>query len=323
MKRLSSNVAGLNFLALAAAITSTMTNAEAGVVIQRMLDKSAVDKALVPPEHHVEAILGLVEPQLIHIGFIDKCYEWDHWLRSHVTLYHDTDHRYLSPSGTEVVSALRNLARLGDEKVDTIVTTCYSCRAWVITFVEWCLGVPTILCSISGSVILAQPESKVTVLIPSEHKPMEPVKIELFQSSGSLYDTLRVDASRVHEGRPRIFSGMVNVQVHARQTLQTLGADVGIGLRGMLDSLLYAIPHAISLFFPTISAMNVPENRSAVETFRTGKNSGFWMAYLTRHFPDDRRIYTTMCKYLGTLAEDAAGFIHVTTVNDGLLFNQS
>ena len=309
LKRLSSNVAGLNFLALAAAISPAMTSAEAGLVIQRMLDKAAFDKSLVPPEHHVEAILALLEPQLNHIGFLDKFYDWDHWLRRHVAVYYDSDHQYPSPGSMEqIVSALRNLARLGDEKVDTIVFTCYSCTAWVITFVEWCLGVPPTLCSNSGSVILAQPESKVTVLLPAQHKPTEPVKLELFQSSGSLYDTLRIDLSRDLEGQPNIFSGMVNIQVHAMQTLQILNADAGIGKRGILDSLLYAIPHVISLLFPTLPKMKLLENRSAVENFRTGKDPDYWMAYLTKYFPDERRIHTTMCKYLGITIDDAKGF---------------
>lgn len=171
LTRLSSNVAGLNFLALAAAIAPLMSSAEAAITIQRMLDSSASDKSLVPPEHHVEAILDCLGSQLALFGFLDKCYEWDHWLRQTVKVYSITDHRYPSPHGMEqVVSALRSLARLGEDNVKTAVFTCHCCVPWMTAFVEWSLGITPILCNDSGTVIVAQPESKVTMVIPTKKK---------------------------------------------------------------------------------------------------------------------------------------------------------
>ncbi|KAL8747794.1 MAG: hypothetical protein Q9190_000366 [Brigantiaea leucoxantha] len=267
--RLCGNVAGLSFLALAAAITPVMASDEAGSVIQRMLYRSAGDKSLVPPEYHVEAIVAILEPQLNTHEFLDKYYEWDYWLKTHTQLYHGHENRYPSPNGIDqIVSAMRDVARVGDENSNTVVFTCYS----FVTFVGWCLGVTPTLCTASGPVILAQPESRETILILPRGQPAEPLKVELFQSSGSLWDTFHVEISQDHEGKPRSFNGMVHVQAHAQQTLQILDADSGIKLRGILESLLYAIPHAISLLSPVKTEMASLEDMSVFQKFRRGND---------------------------------------------------
>lgn len=249
LERLSSNVAGLNFLALCTALVPTMEIEEAAEAIQRMLDNTACNKALVPPEYHVQAILELLEPQVSRIGFQDKCYEWDHWLRRHVTPYHDTAHHYPSPSGMDhIVSALRSLTRVGDDDVDTLVVTCYSCTVWIIAFIEWCVGVPPSLCRDSGSVILAQPESRATVLIPTVDKPEKAMKIELFHSAPSLHDAIYIDASQDHEGNSKSYSGMVGVQIHGEQTLQALGVDSELALKGYRGRCTSCSPTRQNLF---------------------------------------------------------------------------
>ena len=124
LERFSGSVAGLNFIVLVAALVPIMPLEEAADAIQRMLDKSAYDKILVPPAYQVQTILELLDPSLSQIGYIDKCYEWDHWLRSNVTSYHDTTHRYPSFNGMgQIVAALRHLERLGDESIDAVTIT--------------------------------------------------------------------------------------------------------------------------------------------------------------------------------------------------------
>ena len=135
MQQLSSNAAGLSFLALAATLTSTMTGADAASAVQRTLYTSSSDKSQVPPEHHVEAVLTLLDPQLSSLGFQDKCYKWDQWLKDQALLSHSHSLQYPSPSGLErIVSAMRTVARIGDENADTVVFTCYSCTIWFYCF---------------------------------------------------------------------------------------------------------------------------------------------------------------------------------------------
>ena len=318
LTRLSSNVAGLNFLALAAAIAPLMPNAEAASTIQRMLDSSASDKSLVPPEHHVEAILDCLDSQLALFGFLDKCYEWDYWLRQTAKVYSKTDHRYPSPHGIEqVVSALRSLARLGEDNIETAIFTCHSCVPWMTAFVEWSLGITPILCNESGTVIVAQPESKVTIVIPTEKKAAEPVKVELFLSTGSLYECLRFEPSTNHDGYLRRLSGMVTLETHSRQTLQALGTATGIGLRASLECLHYAIPQTIELIYTSVPLMDDYAIRVDVEKFLQGKNPNYWMAYLPKYFPDKERVYTTMRTYLGSLVETPTIFRALKTGTTG------
>ena len=309
LEKLSSNVAGLNFLALAAAIVPTMTLEESGAAIQQMLDTSAIDKTLVPPEHHVQAILEVLGPQLHQIGFIDKVCEWDLWLNNHVRPFYDTGTKYPSPACmNKVVSALRSLARIGNEKIDNIVITCYSCTAWIIAFVEWCMETPPSLCSVSGSAFLPQPDSKIIILIPTEHRPVEPNKVELFQASDSLYDTVYIHPAQNFDDQPQIICGMVSAQVHAQLTLQAFGTDPQLGLRPVLEALLYALPQIKRLLIPLGWDSISLDGQTFSQEFRTIEDTQTCVAQFSNCFPEATVIYSTMCKYLGPYMRNTAGF---------------
>ena len=301
LERLFSNVAGLNFLALAAALVPIMMIDEAGIAIHKMLDKSAVDKTLVPPAYHVQAILELLEPQLNQIGFVETCYQWDHWLRNHITPYHDTQHRYPSSNSMgHLVSALRSLARLGHESIDSIVITCHSCTAWIAAFVEWCLGLPPSVLYDSNTVVFAQPESKVTILVPSERKITDPIKVESYQASGALFDMICIDASQDHNGQPGIFSAMTTLQVHAQQTIQSL-TDSSLEVRALLEALSYGILHARAL-------IGTPTQGDTLRDCPPEIDLPFENAQCTRYFPDKRMLYSAMSNYLGPYAKDVKRF---------------
>lgn len=316
LEKLSGNIAGLNFLALSAALVPTMNSIEAAEAIQRMIDISASDKRVVPPAHHVEAILDVLQPQLERIGFMEKCYQWDHWLRQHVSPYYDTNHQYPSAAGIcQVVSALRNL-RVGDANIDTLSFTCYSCAAWMVAFIEWCIGEPPSLFSTSGLVILPQPESRISLLIDQSHQYAGPIKIEMFHSSGSLYDTFRICPSLDYGGIPRTFEGMVNLRVHAEQVLQVLNADSGLALRAMLQALVHAIPQVQNLLIPTAGIMNEMFGASLkTKDVRPPENG---MDLFTSVFPDKRKTYDIMRQYLGDYADSAGGFKQLPSGTTGL-----
>ena len=324
LKRLSSNVAGLDFLALAAALKPAIAGPEAGAAIQMMLDNSASDKSLVPPEHHIEDILKLLEPQLQSLGFLDRCYGWHHWLRRQAPFYDEEDLGYPSPRGMElIVSSLRKYARLGDERVNSVIFTCHSCAAWVISFVEWCLGISPTICSTTGFVIYSQPESGIAVHLPLNRKSTEPIKAELFQSSGSLLESILFDASQDHKDYPNSLHGMVSIQVHAQRMFQVSEADSGLALRAMVEGLINAIPCAMRLIIPMMSTVrngtykSEPHDRSLVadEVYR-----GALKAHFSNLFPDESRVYATLCKYLERLEIDVRGLKQISPGTTGMFY---
>ena len=294
--RLASNLAGLNFLALAASLVSVTSNADSAAAIHRMIEETAADKLLVPPEYHVRSILDVLEPRLNRSGFSDRCYTTEVWLRSVMDNYAGDGNEIPSTTGIgSIVSVLRNLARLGDEKVDRVILTPNSCFAWLITFIEWCLGVSPALQMSSGTIIRPEPESKVIIVFPALTKPSEGVTIETFTVSGSLYDTIRIHHAVDDLGNVITFTGMVNLRTHAEQTLQSLEADNGLGLRAVMESLSYAIPEVAKLLILGLNGLKSGSTRILPPTF-------------PRLFPEETRIQKTIEAYFGPYAAHFHGF---------------
>ena len=251
LHRLASSMAGLNFLALSASLVSVISTVDSANAIHKMIEESAGDKLLVPPEYHIRSILDVLEPRLNRVGFLDQCYATEHWLRSVIDNYAGDDNEIPSTNGIgSIVSVLRNLARLGDEKIDRIVFTPNCCFAWLITFIKWCLGTSPAIYMSGGAIVHPEPESKVTILLPTMAKASNGVVIETFTISGSLYDTIRIHHAIDDIGNPLKFLGMVSLHTHAEQTLQYCEADGGLGLRAVMESLSYAIPEVSTLLIP-------------------------------------------------------------------------
>ena len=99
LKRLTSNIAGLNFLALAASLVSVTTTIDSANAIHKMIEESASDKLLVPPEYHVRFLLEILEPRLNRVGFLDRCFTTEHWLRSVIQNYDGNGNEIPSSKG--------------------------------------------------------------------------------------------------------------------------------------------------------------------------------------------------------------------------------
>ena len=165
-----------------------------------------------------------------------------------------------------MVSALRNLARIGDERVDRITITPNSCFAWLIMFVEWCLGITPAIYMSSGTVVNPEPESKVTIVLPISPTLSNGITVETFTTSGSLFDTIRIQHAVDEYGKTITFVGMVSIRTHAEQILMSMNAHQGLGLSTIMQALSYAIPEASSRLIPF-------SNRSQLEVGRTRERS--------------------------------------------------
>ena len=297
LHRLASNLAGLNFLALAASIVSVTSIADSTTAIYQMIVESASDKLITPPEYHVRSILDILEPRLNRIGFLDRCYATERWLRSMVANYNGNGNELPSSAGIgSIVAVLRSLARLGDEKVDRVVFSPNCCFAWLITFVKWSLDTSPAIHMSNGVIIYPEPESKVTIVLPIQAKPSIGIAIETFTISGSLYEIIRIHHGVNDFGNPLTFLGMVSLHTHAEQTLQVLEADDGLGLRAVMETLSYAIPEASKLLISiNPSLLGTRGTQTLPSTF-------------AKLFPEENRVRRTIEAYFGPYAKHFRGF---------------
>ncbi|KAL9108962.1 MAG: hypothetical protein Q9227_006358 [Pyrenula ochraceoflavens] len=271
-EQLSSNVAGLNFLSLAAALMASSDLHEASSTIQQLIDRSARNKKLVPSEFHVYHILEVLEPRLSRLGFLEMCYTWDRWLFKFEPTRKLTSDSHLSTIGAEnFLNAFRSLLRIGDEKTDKIVITSHSSTPWVLAFIEWCTGCPPHICDTAGSVILAQPEAPIILVLPSSPNESNGTEIELYSTSKTLLETFVVKSSQANDNKARTFHGMVTVAAHGQQTLHEFQASSDIGQKAMLQALCLSLKQCSQLLRPGEPFSPNPQRVQAIEQFYSGE----------------------------------------------------
>ncbi|KAI9858849.1 MAG: hypothetical protein M1824_004014 [Vezdaea acicularis] len=294
LESLATNLAGLNFLALATSLVSVTTITESSDAIQKMLENSASERHLVPPEFHIRRILEVLEPRLNRIGFLDRCYATDCWLKDVVDDY--KGNKYTIPSATgvgSIVATLRPLFRLGDEQVDYVTITPNSCLAWLITFIEWCLGTRPSIYSSDGSPINLEPESKVRIVLPLVPKPSQGIGIETFTISNTLYDAICIHHAVDDYGEPLSWTGLVSIHTHAEQMLRLMDAEKGLGLRAVMNGLSYAITEVL-------------DRITSAENFMSSHPPKVYPS-MARLFPDTESIQRTIDTYFGRYAKDFPG----------------
>ena len=298
--QLSNNVAGLNFLALAAALVSTSGVHEASTTIQHMMDHSASNKQTVPAEYHVLNILEVLEPRLVRMGFLETCYAWDRWLLRHAPTRNCASNYYPSSIGVkQIIMALRSIVRIGDEEADSVVVTSYGCTSWTLAFIEWCMGIPPNICCEAGGVIFSQPESPIVLVIPSKPSQNRSMRVELFTASKSLLETFVLTASRTEEDNFREYQGMVTVKTHGQQTLQELQSNSDLGSRAIRETMPYALNKVVQLLRPDFPFSADRGRHRAIEMWHseTEKNDLSWIRLLPEFFSPES-VINTMRLYL-------------------------
>ena len=157
--------AGVQFLALAAALVTTTGPFQGGLALEVMLENSASDKTLLPTSRQLKGLLVVLEHRLVASRFADIVVYCRNLLSE---LPPEVEERergfwkaatyYPDPDGiSKLVDAFRQLSRIGDATSLQLKAT--ACAPWVIAFTKWCLGIfPTIQLE-DGTIILEQPPS--------------------------------------------------------------------------------------------------------------------------------------------------------------------
>ncbi|KAJ9160669.1 hypothetical protein NKR19_g3030 [Coniochaeta hoffmannii] len=163
------SIAGLHFLALAAAMVTTMVPHKAATAIQGMLASTATDKTLLPTVRQLCGLLESVEPRCHRSGFADEVAGYHILLsRSGGRTQRITAGKANVPNDQGIqslVDAIRQLGRVGSDDITKVTVQTNACAAWTMAFAKWSLGQPPSVVLWDGTPILEQEGSRFTVII--------------------------------------------------------------------------------------------------------------------------------------------------------------
>jgi len=238
--------AGVQFLALAAALVTTTSPFQGGLALEVMLENSATDKTLLPTSRQLKDLLAVLEHRLVASRFADTVVYCANLLSE---LPPDPKDRqnfwkseafYPDPEGmAKLVDAFRQLNRIGDATSLLLKTT--ACTPWVIAFTNWCLGVfPTIQLD-DGTAILEQPTSRVTVIASKDSEHCPGLEITIHRDLRSPADLI---TARWH---PELWTGMVSIAQYWQWLRQEYNFGLDLASRCLEEALPYALNQIICL----------------------------------------------------------------------------
>jgi hypothetical protein len=143
--QLAQSDAGTRFLGLAAAFL-TLDSWAAADALNKLIHETAEDKKLVPTTMQLKHLMDALNYKLSLASFAESAVGWSIWLtRDDRTKKRGTD----APSKSliiNLVKALSTVFRLGEDDSQKVeVTIPIAEAAWVIAFIKWCVGTPTVL----------------------------------------------------------------------------------------------------------------------------------------------------------------------------------
>ena len=316
---LSGSLAGIQFLGLAAALTSSMDAFAGANALSEMLTASASDKTLLPTPRQLKDLLGVIDHRLVRSGFADIWVGYEILLSSSLRPSADNDYceeperlgddmgtltskgpKRLEdfmevPSSTGIsnlIEAFRQLNRLGD--ATTITIRASSCAAWVIAFTRWCLGVPPSIILPHGKASLDQPTSQITLFL--ENRALDStsettLEISIHRSIDSPADLLR------SESHLRIPNGMITVQCFGRKMCHAMGGENAMAYRAMCEILPYALKQSCELL--RLQDFLNPERFHRNGTAERLGASEQLARQRAQPFPDDAVISSVLIELLG------------------------
>lgn len=306
---LTETLAGVNLLALAAALIATSSTFEAGSALEIMILATAADKTLVPTSHHLKDLLDILEPRLNRAGFLSEVLGWKDWWAKNggeMTVgWSDLTHQgelYPSPEGIHhIVAAFREVARIGDAV--SIVFTVGLCAPWLTAFTKWCLGLPPTVYNQQGAVILEQPESFVTILNSGDLKYVRDIKIEILREYSSMTEVVyaAVFAKDQSLAGQDIARGMVELPVFARQSVRQHHLHGSLGNRALLQ----ALPYALKQVRDRCICGEQCDSNSVLKSLHVSQ---------FEPFPDEAKISDAMAKYLSLEKP-----VHLKKLDEGIL----
>ncbi|KAI1336174.1 hypothetical protein F5Y15DRAFT_214345 [Xylariaceae sp. FL0016] len=265
--QLGSNAAGVRFLALAAALITTMDLFEASKSVEAMVRKYAYDLTVVPSRRRIQDLLAVLEPRSHQSGFAELVAGWQTLLYKELLprIIANTDN---GPSSSQkiiftllktapspdlveqLVDTFRQIARVGEEDVVGASIMAGEAAPWIIAFTKWCLGpIPSVIWQ-DKDCIINSPQSQVNVkIVTSDGHLGKGVKIRISRSVGQPRELVSGPSHTK-------WRGLVSVPIYGKWLLQEFEFADEYPRRILCDALSYALPQAMKfLNFSEFSAI--------------------------------------------------------------------
>ncbi|KAI1128634.1 hypothetical protein F5Y10DRAFT_291919 [Nemania abortiva] len=247
--QLGSNQAGLRFLALAAALITSIPPFHCAKALMLMLENTTPDKRLLPTTRHLADLMSSLEGRCSRSGFADIVYGYNSVIegayRQKVHEYDDGGHKTPDSEGlSALIDACRHLQRIGDHATVSVVVETRECAAWVAAFAKWSLESPPSIFFDDKQPILPQPGSLFTIIIPLR-RDRKGVKIKIAKTHelDSIQDLI-VSCSAQFKVNNRVPSKFYGSFIVGRRIKHQL----------TMDALLAALPLAITIIHNKIRA---------------------------------------------------------------------
>lgn len=144
--QLGSNQAGLRFLALAAALVSSVSALHCADVLMLMLEDTTSDKRLLPTTKHLADLISSLEGRFQLSGFADIVFGYNSNLMgaSRTKGYQNYPGPFIleSKALATLVDACRHLQRVDDHELSSGSVEAGVSAAWVAAFSKWSLELP-------------------------------------------------------------------------------------------------------------------------------------------------------------------------------------
>ena len=316
--QLAQSLAGIQFIALAAALVPSYSPFKGAVALEAMLRSSARDKTLLPPARHLKDLLMSLEHRCVQMGFGDLLLGWCQILHHQSELFSAR----ISLVGSnyvpdldglrKLVEALGQLSRIGNASSLKLKAT--GCIPWVAAFIQWCIGLAPSIYSENGRSIIEQPTSRITLIANSNSRTTSGLEIAIQDSLGSPADLISTGEIQQRGSR------MVTIERYGQWLLQYLDLDTGIPHRAAIQALPYCLKQVIR--FLRISRIR-EFDRSEMGTREWGTHRQSDPRFIEEKeilgavpcpFPKDSVISAMLSRMLGSSQK-----IELLSLKDGLL----
>ncbi|KAI9698171.1 MAG: hypothetical protein M1836_004173 [Candelina mexicana] len=303
---LASSGAGVRFLGLAAALLCTASTFIAAQALELMIKATSRSDQILPTLGQLQDLLSALDHKLARIGFADNVLGWEAILVGYPSLPREISQAlrlgYPSPSVEELralVDAFRMLDRVGDTTSSTSVRiTSAVTSPWVIAFTKWCLGDPPKIILEDGTVVMDQPNSRVTLIVQKGGSIA--ITVEIFDELDNLSQLWSESEPVPAHIKQLRWTGMVSIQSFGQRRLRYLQLSTGLGNRALLQALSYSFELVKSYLAPdAIEMLNdrQPHHIPGYPVNNPDLDPNLW--------PSDTKILEILKEYMSSLEHSA------------------
>ncbi|KAI0418368.1 hypothetical protein F5X98DRAFT_337870 [Xylaria grammica] len=237
------NDAGLRFLALAAALTSSISVHHCADALMLMLERTTSDRLFLPTIQHLTNLMSSLQGRCILSDFANIVVGYNSTISGaiHKARGKESPKDYMAHNVPDskglvaLVEACRHLQRLGDHELSSVVVEAGKSAPWVAAFARWSLELPPLI-YFDGKAIIPQSGSPFIIIVspPGEDSRLrEDIKVTERFKLDSIQD-LVVQCSSHNASRFHV-------------PLKTFGSLIQERLGNQKDAVFAALPLAITI----------------------------------------------------------------------------